>query len=69
MKHIVQFSNGAASAWVAWWVLRQYPKQDVILLNHDPGAEHEDSKRFQREVSAYLDHSLQRLATTKLCGR
>ena len=54
MIHIVQFSNGAASAWVAWWVLQR--ETNVILLNHDPGAEHPDSKRFQREVSEFLRH-------------
>ena len=58
MKHIVQFSNGAGSAWVAWWVLQNFPKEDVILLNHDPGAEHKDSKRFQRQVSKFLDHPI-----------
>jgi len=56
VKHIVQFSNGAASAWVAWWVLQNYNKENVILLNHDPGAEHPDSKRFQKEVSDFLNH-------------
>ena len=57
-KHIVQFSNGAASAWVAWWVLQNFLKEDVILLNHDPGAEHPDGKRFQRQVSEFLGHSV-----------
>ena len=65
MKHVVQFSNGAGSAWVAWWVLQNMPKEDVILLNHDPGAEHADSKRFQEEVSKFLDHPI----TEKSCDK
>ena len=58
MKHIVQFSNGGGSTWVAWWTLQNFPKNDVILLNHDPKAEHKDSKRFQKQVSEYLNHPI-----------
>lgn len=72
----MQFSNGASSAWVAWWVLQNFPKDEVILLYHDPGAEHPDGKRFQREVSEFLDHpvivrshdkSLWELIEDKMC--
>lgn len=56
MKHIVCFSGGHSSAIVAIEVVRKFGKENCILLNHDISTftEHEDIKRFKREVSEYL---------------
>ena len=56
MKHIVCFSGGHSSAIAAIETVRKYGKQGVVLLNHDisPHVEHEDIKRFKREVADYL---------------
>ena len=51
MKHIVQFSGGAASAWVAKWVVDRFGKEDTILLFHDTKSEDTDTYRFRRQVS------------------
>jgi len=55
-KYIVCFSGGHSSAIVAIEAVRRYGKQSVILLNHDisPEVEHEDIKRFKKEVAEYL---------------
>ncbi len=57
MQAIVCFSGGYSSALAAVETVRRYGKDSVILLNHDisPHVEHEDIKRFKREVSKYLD--------------
>lgn len=56
MKRIVCFSGGHSSALAAIETVRRYGKQGVVLLNHDISAhvEHEDIKRFKREVADYL---------------
>ena len=54
IKHIVQFSGGAASAYVAWLVAQEFGRENTILLNHNPGAEHEDTQRFLRQVSEHI---------------
>lgn len=56
MKYIVCFSGGHSSALAAIETVRKHGKQGVVLLNHDisPHVEHEDIKRFKREVAAYL---------------
>lgn len=56
MVHIVCFSGGHSSAVAAIETVRRYGKENVILLNHDlcPRSEHEDIKRFKREVADYL---------------
>jgi 7-cyano-7-deazaguanine synthase in queuosine biosynthesis len=35
MKHIVQFSGGAASSYVAWLIAQKEKKEDITLLFHD----------------------------------
>ena len=54
--HIVCFSGGHASAIVGIHCVKKYGKDNVILLNHDinPRYEHEDIKRFKREVADYI---------------
>lgn len=56
MKYIVCFSGGHSSALAAIETVRRYGSEKVVLLNHDisPHVEHEDIKRFKREVADYL---------------
>lgn len=56
IKHVVCYSGGHSSALVAVEVVRRFGKENVILLNHDvsPEVEHEDIKRFKKEVAEYL---------------
>lgn len=56
MKRIVCYSGGHSSALAAIETVRRYGKDGVVLLNHDisPHVEHEDIKRFKREVADYL---------------
>jgi len=56
MKHIICYSGGHSSALVAVEVVREFGKENCILLNHDisSNVEHEDIKRFKQEVSTYL---------------
>jgi len=53
MKHIVQFSGGAASSYVAWMVAQKHP-HNTVLLFHDTKAEHPDAYRFREQVSDYI---------------
>lgn len=53
MLHIVQFSGGAASAYVGWLVAKEHP-DNTILLFHDTKTEHEDADRFRRQVAEYI---------------
>lgn len=55
--HVVLFSGGHSSGRVAVEVVRRFGNSNVVLLNHDinPRVEHEDIKRFKREVAAHLD--------------
>lgn len=55
-KVIVGFSGGVTSAWCAGWALRNFPKDDVVLLFHDTKEEDEDTYRYLREVSEALKH-------------
>lgn len=56
MKHIVCYSGGHSSGVVAIEVARRFGVDNIVLLNHDISAnvEHEDVKRFKREVAEYL---------------
>lgn len=55
-KHIVCYSGGHSSAIVAIEVARRYGRYCTYLVNNDinPGVEHEDIKRFKKEVAEYL---------------
>ena len=55
MKHIVLFSGGAASSYVAWLVSQEQNKKDIILLHTPTYSEHPDADRFRTEVSNYLE--------------
>jgi hypothetical protein len=54
-KIVVGFSGGVTSAWCAGWALRNYPREDVVLMWHDTKEEHPDTYRFLREMAAALD--------------
>lgn len=56
-KYIVCFSGGHSSALAAIETVRKHGRERVTLLNHDisPHVEHEDIKRFKREVADYLE--------------
>lgn len=49
---VVGFSGGVTSA---WWALRTFPRDEVILLWHDTKEEHPDTYRFLREMAVALD--------------
>ena len=52
---VVGFSGGVTSAWCAGWALRNYPRDQIVLLWHDTKEEHPDTYRFLREMAAALD--------------
>lgn len=54
MKHIVQFSGGAASSYVGWLVVQKFGKENTILLHQDTKAECDDTKRFLKAVSEHI---------------
>lgn len=60
-KHIVMFSGGASSAYVAKWVVDQYGKDDVVLLFTDTQWEDEDNYRFMEEVASYIGIEITRI--------
>lgn len=51
---MVGFSGGVTSAWCAGWALRNYPREEVVLLWHDTKEEHADTYRFLRQMSEKL---------------
>lgn len=59
-EHIVCYSGGVSSAFVAVEVVRRYGRNNVLLVNHDISSrtEHEDIKRFKREVAEYLEMTI-----------
>lgn len=55
---VVGFSGGVTSAWCAGWALRNFPREEVVLLFHDTKEEHPDTYRFLREMSGVLGLSI-----------
>ena len=51
---VVGFSGGVTSAWCAGWAIRNFPREEIVLLWHDTKEEHPDTYRFLREMSAAL---------------
>ncbi len=51
---VVGFSGGVTSAWCAGWALRNFPREEVVLLWHDTKEEHPDTYRFLKEMAAAL---------------
>lgn len=60
-KHIVMFSGGASSAYVAKWVVDKYGKEDVILLFTDTQWEDIDNHRFMEDVANYIGIEITRV--------
>lgn len=53
-KHVVMFSTGLSSAYLANWVIQTYGKENTILFFTDTLWEDEDNYRFMSEVSDHL---------------
>ncbi len=51
---VVGFSGGVTSAWCAGWALRNYPREEIVLLWHDTKEEHPDTYRFLHEMADKL---------------
>lgn len=51
---VVGFSGGVTSAWCAGWALRNFPRDEVVLLFHDTKAEDEDTYRFLHQMAGAL---------------
>ena len=54
MKHIVMFSGGAASAYLAKLVVDERGADNTVLLHTPVYAEHPDADRFRKEVSEFI---------------
>jgi len=55
---IATVSGGKASAYCAWWALREFHKSDVILYFNDTKWEHPDLYRFLDDLQCFLDHEI-----------
>ncbi len=55
---IVGFSGGVTSAWCAGWALRNFPREEVVLLFHDTKEEDQDTYRFLHEMASALNHPI-----------
>jgi hypothetical protein len=54
MKHIILFSGGAASSYMADLVAKEHDGKDVVLLHTPTHAEHPDADRFREQVSRHI---------------
>lgn len=55
---VIGFSGGVTSAWCVGWALRNFPREEVVLLFHDTKEEDDDTYRFIAEMSAALGVSI-----------
>lgn len=53
-KHIVMFSGGASSSYLAKLVIDEVGKENTVLLHTPTYAESPDADRFRKQVSEYL---------------
>lgn len=51
---VIGFSGGVTSSYAAVLALREYPRDEVVLLWHDTKEEDEDTLRFLRESAAHI---------------
>ena len=58
MKHVVLFSGGTSSAYVAYLVLQEQKKEDVVLLHTPTFTENHDADTFRCQVARYLKHPI-----------
>lgn len=54
MKHIVLFSGGAASSYVAYLVKQEVELKDIVFLHTPTLSECEDSEKFRLKIARYL---------------
>ena len=54
MKHVVLFSGGAASSYVAYLVKQEVKLKDLVFLHTPTLSECEDSEKFRLKVARYL---------------
>lgn len=54
MKHVVLYSGGTSSAYVAYLVLQEQKKEDVVLLHTPTYSENHDADIFRHKVARYL---------------
>ncbi len=65
VKHIIMYSGGASSSYVAKWVSDRYGKENCILLFTDTLWEDADNYRFLEECAEYIGLDI----TKKVDGR
>lgn len=53
-KHIIMYSGGASSSYVANYVVQKYGKENCVLLFTDTLWEDEDNYRFMEECADYI---------------
>ncbi|MBU1142070.1 MAG: hypothetical protein KKH92_00330 [Firmicutes bacterium] len=54
IKHVVLYSGGASSAYIAKWVVDKYGLENSILFFTDTLWEDEDNLRFMEECASYI---------------
>jgi len=54
MKHVVLFSGGASSAYVAYLVSQTEKKKDIVFLHTPTYSENHDADTFRNRVARYL---------------
>lgn len=54
MKHVVLFSGGTSSAYVAYLVLQKFNRRDVVLLHTPTYSENHDADTFRHNCARYL---------------
>lgn len=59
--HMVMFSGGASSAYVAKWVIDKYGKENCVLFFTDTQWEDEDNYRFMEDVANYIGIEITRV--------
>lgn len=59
--HLVMFSGGASSAYVAKWIVDKYGKENCMLFFTDTQWEDEDNYRFMEDVANYLNMEITRV--------
>ena len=60
--HIVMFSGGASSAYIAKWVVDQFGIENSVLFFTDTQWEDEDNYRFMEDVAEYIGIEITRVA-------
>lgn len=59
--HMIMYSGGASSAYIAKWVVDKYGKENCILFFTDTQWEDEDNYRFLEDCAAYIGINITRV--------